>query len=178
MTDAPGPVATHEAGHAVVALVQGLWFHDVVMPGTLSADRSTGNLHGGIETVQADPNWTLDAELRVAVAGPLAERRVAVADDYDERYEAHVAVFRPLLRFEGVDPGSSILDAAADVDRLLDEPAVWAAVVAVAARLEILGRLEALGVSEMVVREVGAGTYPIRSEPPTPGFEVRGVFDS
>lgn len=161
----------------MVALLQGLWFQDVVMPGTLSTDRSTRNLEGGIETIQSDPSWTLAAELRVSVAGPLAERRVADPDDYDERYEAHVAVFRLPLRFEGLDPTSSILDAAADIDRLLDEPDVWAAVVTVAARLEDQSRLAAREVSEVLVREVGEDRYPIRSEPPGSDHGVRGVFD-
>lgn len=94
MERAPSHVAVHEAGHAVIALIEGLWFHDVVMPGVVSADRSSGNRAGGIEVVQTDPSWSLDSELRVSVAGPLAERRVEEPADFDDRFEAHVALLR------------------------------------------------------------------------------------
>lgn len=169
MPDEPSAVAVHEAGHAVVALLEGLWFLDVVMPGTLSGDPSTRNLNGGIEMVKTDPRWTLEADIRVSVAGPLAERRVARAADYDARFEAHVGVYRSQLRRAGHDAAHAIVDAVSLVDTTLHESDVWEAIQFVAHELDHTSRLPALEVRRLLLGSLGNdSSYPVADGPPPP----------
>lgn len=113
---------------------------------------------GGVEPVSIDPRWTLQRGLRVAVAGPLADRRVVVPDDLDARFEAHVAVYRTLLRSPGFDPGISVLDASGAVDKMFDDPTVWDGVLAVARELAIAGRVMRQDARRVLIDAIGPGS--------------------
>jgi hypothetical protein len=180
MSKASNSVAVHEAGHAVVVLIEGLWFVDVVMPGTLSTDCDFANLRGGLELIRTDPNWTLEADLRQALAGPLAERRVAAHADYEERVEAHVTPYRSQLRDVGADPAAAIEQSAERVDAYFDNVLVWGAVEAVAEVLATAKRLSVDDARRLVIDVLGDHSYPIREQvPPLPGMDHlrRSIFE-
>jgi hypothetical protein len=124
--DRPTPDAVHEAAHAVVAVLLGCRFPEVSLPD------ATG-YGGGVETVaplSADGNLSAAA---ISLAGPLAERRIDLVDDWDVRYRAH------RREFEGrcAPDGRAASEAGEEVaERLLQRTELWEAVLEVAQLLD------------------------------------------
>lgn len=167
--------AIHEAGHAVVAVLQGGEVESVTIGPRESGEALIKAFHEPSASLIKSAGELYDAEreLQVGMAGALAEA-VYFGEPVKEAVDTNDADLLMMLEVAGdlhdddEMVGRHLLKAGQQVLGLFDRPRVWKAVEAVATELESFGKLSGYQVQQIVRRHVPTGQEKPREPSPMP----------